>query len=188
MASVSSHLDETHLQDKTASARQENREEKPLKNKKTVEEGKVLRKKIRHLRREDERQAKSLTQDLKDIRESLSGVNNLNQIQTFDGHEFKTRGHRNYKETRGFYSDNSTRTEQRQGKHYEVKTDAKTTSKRCDNLEEGCRGRSSIKQKTTSPSRRRKTVRFEDDLGKKETERSRRQNETILSLSSIHLK
>ena len=187
---ASSSLDETHSQDKTPNT--DDREEKLSKNKKTLAEGKVLRKKIRHLRREDERQAKSLTQDLKDIRESLSDVNNLNQIQKLDRREFKRKTKRNDE------TEETTRTTRGHGRKYEEKAtnksqhdEEKTVGKRCNNVEESCATSSSIKQKTTSPSRQRKTVRFadEEDSGKKQSKKwNRKQNEAILSLSSIDLK
>ena len=184
---ASSSRDETHSQDKTPNT--DNREEKLSKNKKTLAEGKVLRKKIRHLRREDERQAKSLTQDLKDIRESLSDVNNLNQIQKLDRREFKRKSKRNDEETEE--TTRTTRKYEEKATNKSQRDEEKTIGKRCNNVEESCATSSSIKQKTTSPSRQRKTVRFadEEDSGKKQSKKwNRKQNEAILSLSGIDLK
>lgn len=178
MASVSSKLRELDLQDKTSNTPQKGRDEKHSKNNKTLEEGKVLRKKIRHLRREDDKQAKSLTQDLKDIRESLSDINNLNKVRN---------------ET--VYANNSTKTRRGQDKHHKVKSKekgedfkAKTTSNGCEaNLSDS----SSIKKEPSLLSQQQKTVRFGDaaSLSEKEmSENRRKDNRTVLSLSSIDLK
>ena len=176
MASISSRLAEVHLQDTTTNTPRKCRDQKHSKNTKTLEEGKVLRKKIRHLRREDEKQAKSLTQDLKDIRESLSDINNLNKV---------------HKET--VYGDHSTRTRRGQEKHYQVKSKekrgAKNPSIACDNPEENLSDR--FERGETSPSQQRKMVKFEDDKLVSEKEKSenwRKDNKTVLSLSSIDLK
>ena len=181
MASVSSQLREVNLQDKTSNTPQNCRGETHSKNKKTLEDGKLLRKKIRHLRREDEKQARSLTQDLKDIRKSLSDVNNLNQIR---------------RET--VYSNNSTKTKRGQEKDHKVKSkgksedfESKTTSNECDNSEETL---SDINKEPSLPSKQQKTVRFEDDKNaaslseKDKSENRRKDNKTVLSLSGIHLK
>lgn len=175
MASISSRLAEVHLQDTSTNTPQKYRDEKHSNNKKTLEEGKVLRKKIRHLRREDEKQAKSLTQDLKDIRESLSDINNLNKV---------------HKET--VYGDHSAKTRRGQEKHYQIKSkekrEAKNLSIGCDNPEEKLSDRCLRK---TSPSQQRKVVKFEDDKLVSENEKSenwRKDNKTVLSLSSIDLK
>ena len=163
-------------------------------NKKTLDEEKVLRKKIRHLRREDERQVKSLTQDLKDIRESLSHVNNLKKI---GGSASQSRKNRNYDEDNDDDDDdcdNSTTTKRRQGGKYEVKTtgkcqldQVKTSGKRRNGSEGNCA--ISSEQKTSSPSEQSKTVRFKDGCAqRKGRESSRKQNETTLSLSTIDFK
>ena len=178
MASVSSNLDETTalLQGTRMNNKQETLD-KMSKNKKSLEEGKVLRKQIRSLRREDEKQAKSLTQDLKDIRESLSDINNLNKI--FDGSEY-------YKY--------STRTKRIQGKnnersdrHYEGKTNG---NKKCSSLDDKCADSSSMKQERSS--HQRKTVRFKEDedgdLEQRDLPSNEKQHEVVLSLSSIDLK
>ena len=179
MASISSRLAEVHLQDTTTNTTtntpQKSRDQKHSKNTKALEEGKVLRKKIRHLRREDEKQAKSLTQDLKDIRESLSDINNLNKV---------------HKET--VYGDHSTRTRRAQEKHYPVKSkekrEAKNPSIGYDNPEEKLPNRF---ERETTPSQQQKVVKFEDGKLVLENEKSedwRKDNKTVLSLSSIDLK
>lgn len=167
MASLSSKSSETFPRDETACSEQQNCDEKSSKNSKTFEEGNALRKKIRQFRREDERQTKSLTKDLRDIRESLAGVTNLHQTGKRDGIEFEARkGQRSCKKI-----DSSSAPAQ--GKAYKVK------------VKEGRHGISSKRGKhspqkvcadgsTVPCSRPGKAARP-------------KANETILSLSSIDL-
>jgi Asp-tRNA(Asn)/Glu-tRNA(Gln) amidotransferase C subunit len=165
MASTS--VNERNSEDKTPAIKQE----KLSRNKKTFEEEKVLRKKIRHLHREDERQVRSLTQDLKDIRESLSHVNNIKQVQRFSARNWEG-GNHEVKATEKYRHD-------QMGK----------CSNRRNASEKSCASSSGqSKLKTASSSQQRKNVTFKDECGeRKESERSQKQNETILSLSTIDL-
>ena len=164
-------------------------EDKPAVNKveklskKTLDEEKVLRKKIRHLRREDERQVRSLTQDLKDIRESLSHVNNFKKDSSSASQSRKSRNYQDNDDDDD--CGNSTTTKRRQEGKYEVKTTGKC---QLDQVKASGKRRnaSSSKQKTSSPSEQSKTVRFKDGCARRKgRESSRKQNETTLSVSAI---
>ena len=181
-----SSLNATPLKDETPSAQETSKDKEMRKNKKSLEEGKMLRRKLRHLRHEDEQQARSLAQDLKDIRESLRDVNNVRQPRdSSDGTESSTRRERMKKKgsetediSENFPTNSETRVRRGSAKHEVTTTDAN----RCDDLEEN--PNNSRKAKQTSPSQKiSKTVRFEDT----EFPRNTKPSDAPLTLSTIKL-
>ena len=168
MASISS-VNEAPSQDKAINSTAKSREEKLSKTNKTVEEGKVLRKKIRHLRREHEKQARSLTQDLKDIRESLSDVNNLNKLEMSGGNYRGKKSKKNDPKGEDCHDRNSTRTERRREKSMGKEKE------KSENI--------------SSSSQRRTTVKCEDENSRDDLEKrsTTKPDDMILSLSTIDL-
>ncbi|XP_028405167.1 uncharacterized protein LOC114527659 [Dendronephthya gigantea] len=170
MASIPS-VSETPSQDKALNTVGRSREEKLLKTNETVEDGKALRKKIRHLRREHEKQAKSLTQDLKDIRETLSDVNSLNKLEMSGGNYGARRSNRNDRKGDDCYDRNSTKTERRR---------EKSKGKEMEKPEN-----------IPSSSQRQKIVTLEDGNScaglEKKSDVKQSPSDVILSLSSIDL-